>query len=149
MSTITRPAIAITSGNRALIRSWEYRYTGSVGSAPASGPADELISAQDNALALLNGGDELTLRFAADSLPPKPAGAVRDFFLYTVGWDKDADFHCDLGWQVGPLPWRGMDYQLYGKQTRPSFANDGWIQKSNTRWVGLYTLTKRSQPAAR
>ena len=58
------------------------------------GPADELISAQDNALALLNGGDELTLRFAADSLPPKPAGAVRDFFLYTVGWDKDADFHC-------------------------------------------------------
>ena len=113
------------------------------------GAVDELLSAQDNALALVSGGDELTLEFANHSLPPKPAGTVREFFFYSVGWDKDADFHCDLGWQVGPLPWHGMNDQLYGKQTRPSFANDGWIQKSNTRWVGPYTLTKRSQPAAR
>src|SRR6185503_11902314 len=36
------------------------------------GPVDELIVSQDNALVLLNGGDELTLQFAAQSLPPKP-----------------------------------------------------------------------------
>jgi tetratricopeptide (TPR) repeat protein len=106
------------------------------------GPVDELIGAQDNALALLNGGDELTLQFAAASLPPKPAGATRDFFLYSVGWDKDADFHCELGWQVEPLPWHGMEDQLYGRQPRPTFSNDGWMKKYNTRWVGPHTLTK-------
>lgn len=109
------------------------------------GPVDELIAAQDNALALLNGGDELTLQFAAQSLPPKPAGSTRDFFFYSVGWDKDADFHCELGWQVEPLPWHGMEDQLYGRQTRPDFPDDGWMKKYNTRWVGPHTLTKRGR----
>jgi len=109
------------------------------------GPVDELIAAQDNALVLLNGGDELTLQFAAPSLPPKPAGSTRDFFFYSVGWDKDADFHCELGWQVEPLPWHGMEDQLYGKQTRPAFSNDDWMKKYNTRWVGPHTLTKRER----
>ena len=107
------------------------------------GPVDELIASQDNALALLNGGDELTLEFATASLPPKPAGATRDFFFYSVGWDKDADFHCELGFQVEPLPWHGMDDQLYGKQLRPTFTNDAWMQKFNTRWVGSRTLTRK------
>ena len=57
------------------------------------GDVKELIAKRDDALALLNGGDELTLSFAANRLPEKPAGHVRDFFLFTVGWDKDADFH--------------------------------------------------------
>jgi tetratricopeptide (TPR) repeat protein len=106
------------------------------------GPVDELVARQDNALALLNGGDELTLQFAAASLSTIPPGAVRDFFLYTVGWDKDADFHCELGSQVGPLPWHGMDSQRYGQQERPAFPEDGWIKRFNTRWVGAHTLTK-------
>jgi len=106
------------------------------------GAVDELIASQDNTLALLNGGDELTLHFAARSLPPKPAGLVRDFFLSTVGWDKDADFHCELGWQVEPLPWHGMDDQRYGRQARPVFDNDQWMRHYNTRWVGPYTLTR-------
>lgn len=108
------------------------------------GEVDELVARQDNALALLNGGDELTLQFAAQSLPPKPPGTVRHFFVYTVGWDKDADFHCELGSQVEPLPWHGMEDQLYGKQPRPASANDDWIRKYNTRWVGPHTQTKRT-----
>ncbi|HXJ60949.1 MAG TPA: FG-GAP-like repeat-containing protein [Verrucomicrobiae bacterium] len=108
------------------------------------GAVDELIAGADNALALLNGGDELTLEFAAATLPPKPAGLTREFFLYTVGWDKDADFHCELGWQVEPLPWQGMDDQAYGHQERPVFANDNWIRKYNTRWVGPYTTVRRT-----
>jgi tetratricopeptide (TPR) repeat protein len=107
------------------------------------GVVDELVAARDNALALLNGGDELTLEFANAALPPKPAGAVRDFFFYSVGWDKDADFHCELGFQVGPLPWHGMNDQLYGKQTRPAFSNDAWMEKFNTRWVGPRTMTRK------
>jgi tetratricopeptide (TPR) repeat protein len=109
------------------------------------GSVDELIGSRDNALALLNGGDELTLRFAANRIPPKPAGAERDFFFYSIGWDKDADFHCELGSQVEPLPWHGMEDQHYGRQPRPAFENDDWMKRYNTRWVGPYTLTKRDR----
>jgi tetratricopeptide (TPR) repeat protein len=109
------------------------------------GSVDGLVAAEDNALVLLNGGDELTLSFSADRLPPKPAGSARDFFLYTVGWDKDADFHVELGWQVEPLPWHGMDDQLYGHQPRPAFPNDGWLTNYNTRWVGQHTLKRAAR----
>jgi hypothetical protein len=104
----------------------------------------ELIDKRDNALALINAGDELTLSFAADGLPNKAAGVIRDFFLYSVGWDKDSDFHCELGWRVEPLPWHGMDDQLYGHQARPSFPNDGLMVKYNTRWVGPYTTATKN-----
>src|SRR5262249_26216314 len=57
------------------------------------GPVEELVRDRDEALVLLNGGDELALSFPAGQLPPKPEGLSRDFFLYVVGWDKDADFH--------------------------------------------------------
>ena len=68
---------------------------------------------------------------------------VREFFLWSVGWDKDADFHCVRGAEVGPLPWRGMDDQKYGHEERPPFASDTLMQKYNTRWVGPYTFTKK------
>jgi hypothetical protein len=106
------------------------------------GAVDELIGRKDNALALLNGGDELTLLFATDQLPPKPPGTVRDFFLFTSGWDKDADFHVEKGFQVEPLPWHGMEDQLYGRQERPAFENDAWMKKFNTRWVAPQTFSR-------
>lgn len=109
------------------------------------GPVDELIGKEDNALALLNGGDELTLSWDASQLPPKPPGMVRDFYLYTVGWDKDADFHVELGWKVDPLPWHGMDDQLYGRQPRPAFPNDDWMRRYNTRWVTQPTLKRAAR----
>ena len=99
------------------------------------GDVSELIAARDEGLALLNGGDELTLKFVASSLPPKPAGALRQFFLYVDGWDKDSDFHVATGTQVGPLPFHGMDDQLYGRQKRPAFPSDTLQEKYNTRWV--------------
>ncbi len=106
------------------------------------GEVRELVERRDNALALLNGGDELTLKFASDRLPPKPEGFVRDFFLYSSGWDKDADFHCELGYLVEPLPWHGMDDQLYGRQARPAIEGDWWVKKYNSRWVGPLTLNR-------
>ena len=104
------------------------------------GEVGELIGKKDNALALLNGGDELSLSFAAQALPPKPPGCVRDFFFYSVGWDKDSDFHVERGWTVEPLPFHGSDDQLYGRQERPVIDGDWWIQKYNTRWVGQLAL---------
>lgn len=104
------------------------------------GPVNELVADRDNALALLNGGDELTLSFPQ---VPSQSRAMRDFFLYTVGWDKDADFHCARGWEIEPLPWHGMDDQKYGKESRPPFPSDKLMQKYNTRWVGPHTFTRR------
>jgi hypothetical protein len=104
------------------------------------GAVDELVRDRDNTLVLLNGGDEVALRFGAQHLPPKPSGFSRHFFLYLVGWDKDADFHVAQGWRVEPLPFHGMDGQAYGRQERPSTLSDSWITKYNTRWVGPMVL---------
>ena len=95
-------------------------------------------------MVILNGGDELTLSFNTQRVPPKPPGYVRDFFLYDDGWDKDADFHVAYGDTVEPIPFHGMDDQLYGSEIRPLTSADGWIKKYNTRWVGPVTLYRES-----
>ncbi len=100
------------------------------------GEVDELLRDRDNALAMIAGGDELTVEFSANSLPTKPESLTRDFFLFTSGWDKDSDYHVVSGTTLEPLPWHGLDDQIYGIAPRPQFTNDGWIQKYNTRWVG-------------
>lgn len=104
------------------------------------GEVDALLSAKDNQLVILNGGDELTLRFDSSSLPPKSGGQQRSFYLFVSGWDKDADPHVVKGWTVDPIPWHGMDGQKYGWQPRPKTLNDAWQRKYNTRWVGQFTL---------
>jgi hypothetical protein len=101
---------------------------------------NELVKEKDNALVLINGGDELAVSFKANSLPRKPDGFVRNFFLFVVGWDKDADFHVAQGWRVEPLPFPGMDEQAYGHQQRAPGLNDSWTSKYNTRWVGPMVL---------
>jgi len=70
---------------------------------------------------------------------------VRDFFLFTVGWDKDADFHVARGTTVEPLPYHGMDDQLYGTLDRPEAERDWWTKKYNTRWVGPLTLNREKK----
>ena len=107
------------------------------------GAVDDLIAARDNALALICGGDELTLEFAAEKLPPKSNGTTRDFFLSTSGWDKDADFHVATGATIEPLPWHGLNDQTYATAPRPAFTNDAWIRKYNTRWVGPRILSRQ------
>lgn len=109
------------------------------------GPVDELLALEDNALALLNGGDELTLGFAARRLPTQPPNTQRDFFLFTVGWDKDSDFHVELGWKVEPLPWHGAIDQAYGREPRPAFPSDPLQRRYTTRWVPQKTI-ERAKP---
>ena len=108
------------------------------------GQVDELLAERDGALVLLNGGDELTLSFPADQLPPKPDGYTRDFFLFSVGWDKDADFHVLAGTTVEPIPFEGMDDQRYSEPQRPSRDQRWWIEKYNTRWVGSRTFDRKT-----
>jgi Flp pilus assembly protein TadD len=109
------------------------------------GGVSELLEKSDDALVLLNGGDELAVSFQAHRLPPKSAGLVRDFFLHVVGWDKDADFHVGQGWSVDPLPFHAMANQGYDHLIRPAGSNDTWIEKYNTRWVGPMVLGKNQR----
>ncbi|MFM8358281.1 MAG: hypothetical protein ACKOET_06950, partial [Verrucomicrobiota bacterium] len=122
------------------------------GWATRHGAIDELLAHRDDGLAVVAGGDELTLDFAVDRLPPPPPGTVREFFLWTVGWDKDADFHVTAGLTVEPLPWNGMDDQQYGRAPRPARPSDALHERFNTRWVGPRPLARRetraSPPAA-
>lgn len=104
------------------------------------GAVDPLIASQDSALVLMNGGDELTLEWNHARLPKKPDGFQRGFFFYSVGWDKDADFHVVNGTTVEPLPWHGMNDQEYGEEKRPEDLPSGWIKEYNTRWVGGFTV---------
>ncbi len=106
------------------------------------GPVDELVKQADDGLAMIAGGDELTLRFAAD-LPASAAGMERDFFLYTIGWDKDGDYHVARGTTIEPLPWRGMDDQRHGIEPRPAFPSDVLHEQYNTRWVGERTYSRK------
>ena len=98
---------------------------------------------------LVAGGDELTMRFAADRLPPKPAGMVREFFLSVTGWDKDADYHVVRGDEVGPLPWRGMDDQRYGSEPRPAFRSDALHERFGSRWIGPKTFVRRDRSTSK
>jgi Flp pilus assembly protein TadD len=99
------------------------------------GDVSELVASRDEGLALINGGDELTLSFPENSLPPKASGTIREFFLYIDGWDKDSDFLVATGTTVEPLPFHGMDDQRYGREKRPAFPSDALHRKYNTRWV--------------
>ncbi len=107
------------------------------------GAVDELVAAKDNAFVLINGGDALTVEFDASQLPPTPAGYERQFFLWSVGWDKDGDYYTVLGDQLEPWPWHGMDDQLYGEQPRPAFPTDELMKKYTTRWVGPWVPSRR------
>ena len=108
------------------------------------GDVSELIAETDGRLAVFGAGDEMTVRFRAPDSPP-PDGWKRDFLLYNVGWDKDADLNTVYGQTVEPLPFAGMsgypqdpvepgpgspghrDY-LRQYQTREQSTRDFWHQ---------------------
>ena len=71
------------------------------------GDVKSLLIERDDKLVVSGSGDEIQLSFKepAEALP---AGWVRDFVLYTVGWDKDADLNTVYGDTVEPLPFGAM-----------------------------------------
>jgi len=100
------------------------------------GAVDELINKSDDALVLMNGGDELALSFSDGQLPAKPAGFVRDYFLYVVGWDKDADFHVARGGGLNRCRSMAWTTKPTTDWVRPAGLNNTWMGNNNTRWVG-------------
>ncbi|MBX3744817.1 MAG: VCBS repeat-containing protein [Verrucomicrobiae bacterium] len=142
-----RPWTQPLTPDYARVRSWpDWRITPS-GWCTRYGAVDELLAGRDGGLVILNGGDELTLSFAADRLPAPSPGSRRTYFLWTVGWDKDADFHVVAGDRIEPLPWEGMDDQQYGQETRPPHPGDVLNARYNTRWVGPMARTRLAAPS--
>jgi Flp pilus assembly protein TadD len=118
------------------------------GWATRPGDVRELLRSRDQGLAIIAGGDELTLEFETSAQPVQAAGTTRTYFLWSVGWDKDADYHVAAGTRIEPLPWSGMDDQRYGVEPRPAFPSDALHAEYNTRWVGPRALTQKSAATA-
>ena len=77
------------------------------------GDVNPLLQEVDDMYVILNAGDEITVEFEASRLPPLKEGWVRDFILYSDGWDKDGDINTLTSQTVEPLPFHGMSSYPY------------------------------------
>ncbi len=98
------------------------------------GAVDELVSDADDMMVVLGAGDAMTVRFAVPQ-QPLPVGWKRDFFLHSVGWDKDADLNTIYGQTVEPLPFRAMkSYPFDPDATAPGGpAYQDYLRRYQTR----------------
>ncbi len=71
------------------------------------GDVKELLAADDDRMVVMTSGDEILLRFTMPDAPV-PNGWKRDFVLYSVGWDKDADLNTLAGQSSLPLPFKAQ-----------------------------------------
>lgn len=83
------------------------------------GNVEELVARADDHVVVMSPGDELTVAFGADTLPPPAPGRVRDLFLMIDGWAKDGEPNTVTGNHSGPLPYRGMRQYPYPASERP------------------------------
>ena len=88
------------------------------GSFTRFGDVTDLLRTRDDRLVVLGAGDEVTLRFRVPADDPPP-GWKRDFLLYSVGWDKDANLCTVLGQTVEPLPYAQMKSYPPAADDRP------------------------------
>ena len=101
------------------------------------GDVNPLLQEVDDMYVILNAGDEITVEFAASRLPVLKAGWVRDFILYSDGWDKDGDINTLTSQTVDPLPFHGMSAYPYPKTERypDDAAHRRYRLEYNTRRV--------------
>ncbi|WP_205855245.1 CRTAC1 family protein [Pirellula sp. SH-Sr6A] len=98
------------------------------------GEVSELVRDPDDLQVVMGAGDEMTVRFNAPT-GDLPEGWVRDFILYNVGWDKDADLNTLHGQSVEPLPFRAMERYPYSpEQSYPDTPRHReFLEKYQTR----------------
>jgi hypothetical protein len=94
------------------------------------GDVKPLLAVRDDQLVVFGAGDEMTLSFSVPA-DPLPDGWVRDFVLYNVGWDKDANLNTLYGDSVEPLPFRAM--QFYGDERPRDPEYDRYVREYQTR----------------
>ena len=67
------------------------------------GDVRELLTVDDDALAVFGPGEEIALHFRAPSIEQQP-GTTRRYVLVTAGWCKDMDLFTKDGETIEPLP---------------------------------------------
>ena len=114
------------------------------------GDVKELIDEADDLQVVMGAGDELTLEFSTET-PPIPEGWVRDFIVYNVGWDKDADLNTIHGQSVEPLPFRSMKrYPYEPDETFPStWKHIDFLEQFQTRRQNLGLFWDQIRDASR
>lgn len=112
------------------------------------GDVTELVATADDIQVVMGAGDELTLEFSVKT-EPLPEGWIRDFILYNVGWDKDADLNTIHGQSAEPLPFRGMKrYPYEPDETFPSTPkHDAYLRDFQTREQNLNSFWNQVRDA--
>ncbi|HEY6937306.1 MAG TPA: FG-GAP-like repeat-containing protein [Terriglobales bacterium] len=93
-----------------------------------------LVSRSDDELVVMAPGDELSVSFDANILPPQRRGWRRDFFLYLAGWAKDNEPNTMAGDNSDPLPFAAMPrYPNTGPAPRRDAAYRAYLRRYQTR----------------
>jgi hypothetical protein len=99
------------------------------------GEVSTLVRNVDDRLVIMGSGDEMSLSFRADALPPLRAGWTRDYLLKVDGWAKDRDANTAFSQTVEPLPFHTMTaYPYPAPEHFPAdAAHESWRKQYNTR----------------
>ncbi|MBI2188504.1 MAG: VCBS repeat-containing protein [Acidobacteria bacterium] len=97
------------------------------------GDVEELLRSADDRFVISRPGDELSLSFDASPLPRLQDGMRRTYFLYTVGYSKEMDFHSASPDQAAPIPFRSMSAYPYAAPERYRHGQD--LDRFHTRVV--------------
>jgi hypothetical protein len=100
------------------------------------GEVGALVQEADNRFVVMAPGDEFTVAFDAQELPPVPEGRKRTFFLHFSGWAKDNDPNTSYFRTVEPLPYWGMESYSQAKDWRLQVPAD-YLETYQTRRVPL------------
>lgn len=101
------------------------------------GDVRELLRKSDDIFVISRPGDEISLSFAADKLPPLPPAWTRTFLLYGDGFSKEMDINSASPDDIYPLPFHGMTkYPYTDPMVYPMTGRRrSYIERYNTRIV--------------
>ena len=133
---------------------------GSVSTTPAWPPMEgkftrfgnvtELVRDADDRQVVFGSGDEVSLSFNVPD-EPLPSGWKRDFLLYNVGWDKDANLNTVYGQSSEPLPFRSMSgYPFRAEESFPdTLDHRRYLNDYQTREQNWSEFWKQLRPVLR
>jgi hypothetical protein len=78
------------------------------------GTVTELLHSRDDRFVIFGAGDELSVSFAAEGVPPLAPGWSRSFVLRTWGYCKTSSSFTATGQTIEPLPFAAMTSFPYG-----------------------------------
>jgi tetratricopeptide (TPR) repeat protein len=106
-----------------------------IGNYTRYGDVMSLLRTADDHLVVMATGDELTVEFDAQSLPPLQPGWKRTFFLYAHGWAKDGEPNTAFSKTVEPMPFRAMEdyHQASDGQRTLGPAYEEYLREYQTR----------------